>query len=167
MIVRELTVYAQQMTPEMFSEQLGPFVLVQKPPEAAAQNASLALGAGRTIAIGNIAAMLDPLSFLKKFQELEVATIPPLSSEEALTIGRLPDCELVIDDPSVSKHHARIAWKSGASLAILEDLDSSNGTLLNGKKLAGPTVLKDNDLLAVGKVTLCFLFSNTLYTKLR
>jgi pSer/pThr/pTyr-binding forkhead associated (FHA) protein len=119
------------------------------------------------MAIGNIAALLDPLSFLKKFQELDVATIPPLSSEEALTIGRLPDCELVIDDPSVSKHHARISWKSAASLAILEDLDSSNGTLLNNKKLAGPTVLKDNDLLSVGNVTLCFLFSGTLYAKLR
>ncbi len=49
------------------------------------------------------------------------------------TIGRAPDNDVVLDDPSVSGHHARLSW-SGATL-VVEDLSSSNGTFVDGRRV--------------------------------
>jgi pSer/pThr/pTyr-binding forkhead associated (FHA) protein len=49
-------------------------------------------------------------------------------------IGREDDCDVVIDDPTVSRHHATISAHGGAGLT-LEDMGSANGTLVNGKPI--------------------------------
>jgi pSer/pThr/pTyr-binding forkhead associated (FHA) protein len=49
-----------------------------------------------------------------------------------LTIGRLPDNELVVDLPIVSGHHARAIWEPSTRDAFIEDLGSSNGTSIGG-----------------------------------
>lgn len=49
------------------------------------------------------------------------------------TIGRAPDNNVVIEDPTVSNHHARLSW-SGAAL-IVEDLSSANGTFVDGQRV--------------------------------
>jgi hypothetical protein len=49
------------------------------------------------------------------------------------TIGRAPDNNVVIDDPTVSNHHARLSW-SGAAL-VVEDLSSANGTYVDGQRV--------------------------------
>ena len=49
---------------------------------------------------------------------------------ESLTVGRAPDCGLIIEDGKVSKHHARVVW-DGAGWT-LEDLGSKNGTSVDG-----------------------------------
>lgn len=51
-----------------------------------------------------------------------------------ITVGRKNDNQLVLEDPYASGHHARIYIRNGKD-CILEDLESTNGTLLNGKKL--------------------------------
>jgi transcriptional regulator with GAF, ATPase, and Fis domain len=48
-------------------------------------------------------------------------------------LGRAPDCDVVVDDPSVSRRHARIAV---ADRAMIEDLGSRNGTRVGGQRLA-------------------------------
>ena len=58
-------------------------------------------------------------------------------------VGRSADCEFRIDEPKVSRKHARIVL-DGADV-MLEDLGSTNGTFLNGQRVAGRTVLKDGD----------------------
>ena len=67
-----------------------------------------------------------------------------------LTIGRAPDNAVIIDNPAVSGHHARVFSESGA--VILEDLNSTNGTFVNGQRvsqaLAGP-----GDLIKIGSTT--------------
>jgi pSer/pThr/pTyr-binding forkhead associated (FHA) protein len=70
-----------------------------------------------------------------------------------LTIGRLPDNAVVIDNPAVSGHHARIYSESGA--VILEDLDSTNGTYVNGKH-ANRYVMRHGDVVLIGKHQLVF-----------
>jgi pSer/pThr/pTyr-binding forkhead associated (FHA) protein len=70
-----------------------------------------------------------------------------------LTIGRLPDNDVVIDNPAVSSHHACI-FRDGADW-VIEDLDSKNGTFVNGKRTARQ-VLQHGDVLLVGKHTLLF-----------
>ena len=70
-----------------------------------------------------------------------------------LTIGRLPDNTVVIDNPAVSGHHARVFSESGA--VIVEDLNSTNGTFVNGQP-AGRRVLRSGDVLLIGKHQLVF-----------
>jgi CheY-like chemotaxis protein len=63
-------------------------------------------------------------------------------------IGRGNDCDLRLFDPALSRHHCRLVWRDDRLL--IEDLDSRNGTLVNGEKLKEPRVLVEGDSLAVG-----------------
>jgi hypothetical protein len=64
-------------------------------------------------------------------------------------IGRAPGCELHIDSSSVSRHHALIL--AGTREAIIEDLNSTNGVILNGRKVTRQ-VLNDGDIVTVGEI---------------
>ena len=46
-----------------------------------------------------------------------------------VTIGRLPECDIVVADPGASRHHAQIEQRDGGY--VLTDLGSTNGTLVN------------------------------------
>lgn len=63
-------------------------------------------------------------------------------------LGRSPDCHVTIEDPLVSRKHARIIIRD--SRAVVEDLGSRNGVRLNGEPLRRPTELKDRDRLRIG-----------------
>jgi chromosome segregation ATPase len=64
-------------------------------------------------------------------------------------IGRAPGCELHIDSSSVSRHHAIIL--AGTREAIIEDLNSTNGVILNGRKVTRQ-VLNDGDIVTIGEI---------------
>ena len=66
------------------------------------------------------------------------------------TVGREPSSTVCINDPSVSRGHARITIDNGN--AIIEDLNSKNGTQVMGEPIASPRVLKDGDELEFGHV---------------
>lgn len=70
--------------------------------------------------------------------------------DAAVRIGRASDLELVIADDFVSTHHARIAPAPGGP--VLEDLDSTNGTLLNGRRVTSPAPLAAGDEIEIGTV---------------
>jgi pSer/pThr/pTyr-binding forkhead associated (FHA) protein len=72
---------------------------------------------------------------------------------EVVTIGRAPDCNVVLNERSVSRHHARIFYESGHYW--LKDLDSANGTKLNGKKISFQ-MLSDNDKIVFGEAKAVF-----------
>jgi DNA-binding winged helix-turn-helix (wHTH) protein len=81
-----------------------------------------------------------------------IAQSGPLSGERwvirtPLLIGRGEDCEIVIPDRKISRHHARILPSQGGIL--LEDLESKNGTHHNGKPLQGSILLNDGDLIQI------------------
>src|SRR5438105_10736338 len=86
-----------------------------------------------------------------KFNEQVLKEIPLEAPH--LTIGRKPDNDLVIDNPAVSGHHARIVKEEGAF--FIEDLGSTNGTFLNDAKVQKQK-LKNTDRVAVGKHLLIF-----------
>ncbi len=73
-----------------------------------------------------------------------------------VSIGRLPDNTIVIDNPAVSGRHARV-FKEGNHY-VVEDLKSTNGTFVNEKPIARHTLL-EGDLLLVGKHSLVFSLS--------
>lgn len=69
------------------------------------------------------------------------------------TVGRLPECDVTLNDPSVSRRHARISH--GASGWSVEDLNSTNGVRVNGETVAS-AALSDGDRLELGSVRLTF-----------
>ncbi|MGL5513511.1 MAG: FHA domain-containing protein [Sporomusa sp.] len=79
-------------------------------------------------------------------------TVFPLS--ESLVIGRSQHNDLVINDAFISHEHACIS-KSKQDYFIA-DLNSTNGTLLNGKQIDEETALADGDVIQIGAVTLKF-----------
>src|SRR5712692_25789 len=91
-----------------------------------------------------------PKIFLK-FNEQVLKEIPLEAPQ--LTIGRKPDNDLVIDNPAVSGHHARIVKEEGAF--FVEDLGSTNGTFLNDAKVQKQK-LKNTDRVAIGKHALIY-----------
>jgi len=69
--------------------------------------------------------------------------------QSEMTIGRAPTCTIVISDDSyVSAVHARIHRRDGAWW--VEDLGSTNGTVVNAAKITSPTALRLGDRLGVG-----------------
>lgn len=74
---------------------------------------------------------------------------------DALTLGRLPECELALADSGVSRRHAQVRRGSGGGW-VVADLGSTNGTKLNGRRISGEHVLKDGDEITVGTTTLRF-----------
>ncbi|RMG12843.1 MAG: FHA domain-containing protein [Planctomycetota bacterium] len=64
------------------------------------------------------------------------------------SIGRSKERDLTIPSQRVSRQHAEIVWKQGR--AVLRDLGSQNGTLVNGKRIKGEHSLRDGDELEFG-----------------
>jgi pSer/pThr/pTyr-binding forkhead associated (FHA) protein len=69
-----------------------------------------------------------------------------------VVIGRSPSADIVIGDDFVSARHARVS--PAGNDAIVEDLGSTNGTLLNGLPLSVPTTLRPGDTIDIGKLRL-------------
>jgi len=63
-------------------------------------------------------------------------------------IGRSEECEVTIEDPLVSRRHARITFEG--DLVTLEDLGSRNGVRVNGKPIRGSQALVDGDRVRIG-----------------
>lgn len=82
----------------------------------------------------------------------QVAKIPLFNGQ--VTIGRLPQCSIVLEDGAVSRQHAIIECRSGAY--FLHDKGSHNGTLLNGAPLQSETSLADADEIIIGPFHLTF-----------
>src|SRR3954468_10830347 len=68
------------------------------------------------------------------------------------TIGRHDECQLRIKSSQVSRKHCELFEKKG--LLLVKDLGSSNGTLVNGKRIKGQQVLEPGDELTIGPVQL-------------
>ena len=67
--------------------------------------------------------------------------------QDKLRLGRHPDCEVHIDANAVSRYHAHLI-RDAVGYAV-EDLQSRNGTYVNGKRIEQKTILKDNDRLKI------------------
>jgi two-component system, cell cycle response regulator len=81
-----------------------------------------------------------------------------------LIIGRNPNCQIYVQDPSLSKNHARV-MAVGAQVMIV-DLGSTNGTEVAGDKLQpnSPRALLNNDLIKVGNALFKFLEKGNIET---
>ncbi len=103
----------------------------------------------------------DGLGYLKLInlrREVPFKVYESYSVLENTFIGRNKKCDIFIPDPYLSKKHARIFFKDAEF--YIEDLDSTNGTTLNGKAIGSrPVKLKDGDKVGIGHLSFLFIDS--------
>lgn len=73
---------------------------------------------------------------------------------EQVVLGRHPDCDIVLDQASVSRQHARIA-REGSNFFV-EDLHSRNGTVVNGQPISGRLLLRSADKIKICDLVFAF-----------
>lgn len=101
-----------------------------------------------TITYRNAAAVRAP-------QAAQVAQRYPLDpNDPQITIGR-SGCDVILDNPQVSRFHAQIDRAPGGG-AVLRDAGSTNGTFVNGQRISGPVALKPGDVIQIGAFKLVY-----------
>lgn len=75
-----------------------------------------------------------------------------LTASGTVRLGRAHDCDIVLEHPSVSRHHASITFV--LDRPRIEDAGSRHGTLLNGQRVEAPAPLKHGDRIGLGALTL-------------
>lgn len=71
-----------------------------------------------------------------------------IAKHDLITIGRRADNDIRLDDETISSQHAQFSYSGGK--AYVEDLDSTNGTYINGRRIK-IQALEDNDVVVIGK----------------
>ena len=71
---------------------------------------------------------------------------------DELTLGRAAGCHIAVEDTYVSQVHARVFRRDGAF--YVEDLGSTNGTLLDGRAVSGPALVEPGGRVQVGSTVL-------------
>jgi RNA polymerase subunit RPABC4/transcription elongation factor Spt4 len=74
-------------------------------------------------------------------------------------IGRSPECQITIEDPLISRKHARVSVQNGS--AFVSDCGSRNGVRVNGRPIKGDAQLKEGDRIRIGTQELVFVVVNT------
>ena len=72
---------------------------------------------------------------------------------KVITIGRLSENDIVVDDAHASRHHMQIIQHDDGHYT-LSDFGSTNGTYVNGQRISGEIVLNPNDIVRIGNTTL-------------
>src|ERR1700730_530786 len=90
------------------------------------------------------------LAFLVTQDRAGAHTQHPIAG--SLTVGRGQRADLSLPDPSVSREHASLRL-DGATV-VIEDLDSANGTFVNGEQIADPVRLESGDVIVLGSTEL-------------
>jgi ABC-type multidrug transport system ATPase subunit len=79
-------------------------------------------------------------------QSFDLATL--FAKGERLIIGRASDCDIALDHPSVSRYHARLERRAGAT--VLSDLSSVNGVWVAGQRIREATPLAEGETVGIG-----------------
>jgi pilus assembly protein CpaF len=85
------------------------------------------------------------LTLTEKGGEPKVLTF----DKDEITIGRVSGNDIVLARGNISKRHTRLTKREGGGIEIA-DLKSTNGTYVNGRKIAGPTAVAPSDRIYVG-----------------
>jgi pSer/pThr/pTyr-binding forkhead associated (FHA) protein len=88
------------------------------------------------------------------FEERENESPRRIPLRPVTALGRAEDNTLILDDPFASAHHAIVLWREDRWW--LEDLESHNGTYLNGEQVSDPKRLSSGDRIRIGETVLRF-----------
>jgi len=164
--VKDLYPLAIEGNAANFERRMGPFVLIQRPPAPVLAAVAAQLGSGRTVGAAHLSRLgNDILAMLVGFKFLNVSTLNLQEGPRELVVGRLPDCGVVVEEPSVSKRHAVLRWDAEKKCCLLRDLGSMNGTYVNARQIHEEVALSDGDALTFGDSPFLFMTSQALHAQ--
>jgi hypothetical protein len=115
-------------------------------------------GAGRTMIYSTAGRLAQPLEQRARARTETVLLVVDgrrmVVGPAGATIGRSRQCDIVIDDPNISREHAEVRPRGGSW--ILKDLGSTNGSSLNGHQIEGAEVLRPGDEIELGTSAIRF-----------
>ena len=166
--VRDLHAIGTSRSPEDFEHEVGPFVLIQKPPDPIFARVAMTLRASSTIPMAHRNRLADQLlTMLRGFEKMWVFTATGLAAGGEVLIGRAEECHVRVDEPSVSKHHATVRWQPPPQSSTVRDLGSTNGTFVNARAIAQVEMpIADGDALGFGDAQFLFMTPRTLHAQL-
>ncbi len=113
---------------------------------------------GRTMVYSTAERMAEPLEQSARVRhETAVLVVDGKRmavGEGGATVGRSRQCDIVVDDPNVSRRHAELRPRGGSW--VLTDLGSTNGSRVNGRAASSPTVVKPGDEIELGTAVMRF-----------
>jgi ABC-type multidrug transport system ATPase subunit/pSer/pThr/pTyr-binding forkhead associated (FHA) protein len=114
--------------------------------------------AQRLLADGDVLSIGPTVTLTYRVAPLAEAPVPirtlDLHGRATLSIGRDPQNDTVIVHPAVSRFHARITRRDGAF--VIADLNSTNGTFVNGERVVGERILQPGNAIRIGPCRLVF-----------
>jgi hypothetical protein len=132
--------------------------VAQHPDEAGAEPAAADPEVGRTMIYGRQTPVPEPVEQrARRRPETPVLLVDGKRlavGPTGVTIGRSRQCDVVLNDPNVSRQHAEIRPRAGSW--VLTDLGSTNGSSLNGRRIEGPEVVNAGDELEIGTSVIKF-----------
>ena len=97
---------------------------------------------------------------------IEIASGPAagraLEVDRALVLGRDDDCDVVLDDDKASRRHAILTPGSDGTIEV-EDLGSTNGTYVDGRRVQGRVALRPGGTLTIGSFVAFVLYAQRFY----
>jgi Protein of unknown function (DUF3662)/FHA domain len=113
---------------------------------------------GRTMIYSNAERVAEPLEEQARARAqtalLMVDGRRVVLGPQGATIGRGRQADVVLDDPNVSRQHAEIRPRGGSW--VITDLQSTNGSQVNGRRIQGPEVLRPGDEIELGASLITF-----------
>ena len=86
-------------------------------------------------------------------QESSVKAAKPVATPKTVTIGRSTGNHVIVNDPLTSRFHLQITCDNNGCFR-LTDLNSTNGTFVNDKRIKGEVIIKNNDTVRIGNTRL-------------
>jgi hypothetical protein len=124
-----------------------------EPEQAAAQEES-----GRTMIYSTAERVAEPLEERARVRQDSALLVLDgkrlIVGPAGATIGRSRQCDVALTDPNVSRRHAEIRPRGGSW--VLTDLGSTNGVILNGRRIDAPQVVKAGDEIEIGTSSITF-----------
>ena len=149
---------ARRLPPDGLEKLVGPFVLFRRSPRPPGSTGSQF---NRTL---NGQPRNSAEKLRAELSEHDIGALGRVPEHGEFQIGRLVECDLIVDDPSVSKHHARVRVTPGGECRVF-DLGSTNGTWVDDLRADAEHGLPLSDMQVVrfGDSEFLFLRTRALY----
>ncbi len=100
---------------------------------------------------------LRPKANLIVKQGPQIGILFPITADSVI-LGREETCTVIVQDAEASRQHCELIWNEAAGAYFAQDLNSTNGTFVDGVKISAPTPLKSGSSIGIGQTTLVLEF---------